>query len=101
MIVNLALAVLLFLTPPAASWAWDLRFRYRPWTPRFYQGWAMGAGSECIVLMIEGQWNWVSLSAPASLALALVLWWLSRRKGKKKALRALSAKARARLAAMV
>jgi hypothetical protein len=78
--------------------------RRRPsWTPAFFADWACcgacGTAGSVFAAVGSGGWLYVA-SWGASALLGLILWWLSRR-NRKRSLKLLGAKARARLAAMV
>jgi hypothetical protein len=83
--------------PPASSWVWGrVRRRYRA---RFYQGWIGAAVGGGVTWAIQGQWLWAAIDM-ANVGVAVVLWWLSRRR-RKRAPRAYGAKSRALVAALV
>lgn len=67
--------------------------------PWFYFQWTCAALGGFVSALLSGEWTHVA-GWGASALLALVLWWWSRRK-RKRSLKALGHKARARLAAMV
>lgn len=67
--------------------------RHRLRTARFYGRWAVIAGSEVLFSLPFRSWEWTAGDA-LSFVVALILWWLSRRK-RKRAAKMLGAKARA------
>jgi len=89
-----------FASPPAfARWI----FRAQPGTTRFYGEWACAGfcGVPGSALTAHGAGEWATVAAWGVSGLTgLVLWWWSRRK-RKRSLKAIGGKARARLAAMV
>jgi hypothetical protein len=84
--------------PPLVSVAWGQAWRIRGRHWAFYRGWGWAAGGGAVGYAISGAWNWAGLDA-ANALLAVILWWLSRRK-RKRALRTLGAKSRALVAAL-
>lgn len=91
-------AVTVTVVPPAASAFWG-QFFFGNWRRGLYLGWIYGAMLEAIAYAIEGAWVW-SLVCYGNAALALFLWWLSRRR-RKRAPRHYGAKSKAMLAALV
>jgi hypothetical protein len=79
------------------------RFVVRARGTRFFSSWAFAgfcaAGTGSLGALVGGGWPNIA-GFGASGLLGLVLWWNSRRKGRRKALRLLGGKARAVLAAM-
>jgi hypothetical protein len=83
--------------PPFASYAWCRALkRLRGW---FWQGWIWSASLGGVTWAIQGQWPWAVLDA-ANAGVAIVLWWLSRRR-RKRAPRAYGEKSAALVAALV
>jgi peptidoglycan/LPS O-acetylase OafA/YrhL len=92
-----------FTIPPLCALATGCLSRPRRTRQQFLLTWAsFGAVDAALTAAAipPGRYWLYPASFGASALLALVLWWLSRRKGKRKALKALGNKARARLAAM-
>lgn len=98
MIVTVLLSVLSFALPPLYVRLMRLAMGLPVRCPRFFSHWALGAAGMTAGTVIAGAWP-EAASSGASVLLALVLWWYSRRK-RKRSLRQLGNKARARLAAM-
>jgi len=91
-----------FAFPPAFA-----RFALRApaGSTRFFGEWACAGFCGAVTgsaLAASGAGEWVLAAAWGTSGVAgLVLWWHSRRKGKRKALKAIGGKAKARLAAML
>jgi len=98
LIQNIALVT---VAPPAFSWIWEQAFRrlLRRANGRFYQGWIGAAIAGGIGFAISREWLWFMLAA-ANAGVAIVLWWLSRRR-RKRAPRAYGEKSAALVAALV
>ncbi len=75
------------LTAPVRSW------------PRFYFSWALTGGTVTVIALIGRLWP-AMLAALAGTAVAVIAWWLSRRR-RKRAPRMYGAKSRALVAACV
>jgi hypothetical protein len=93
--------VLVTVAPPVLSWLWQqvLGRVLRGVRFRFYQGWIGAAVSGGFGFAWDRQWLWFLLAA-ANAGVAIVLWWLSRRR-RKRAPRAYGAKSAALVAALV
>lgn len=104
MIVVILIAAWAFAFPPLLTLAGRLVLHLPVRSPRFFPHWAQAAAGglafSLIGCLASGETWTYPASSGASGLLALILWWLSRRK-RKRSLKALGHKARARLAAML
>jgi len=94
LILNIALVIVI---PP--GWSWLCGRLVRRYRANFYQGRIGAAIGDALASAFYQQWLWVLLAA-ANAGVAIVLWWLSRRR-RKRAPRSYGAKSRALVAALV
>jgi hypothetical protein len=99
-VITILFAVVSFAFPPLFT---RCVMRVPVKSPQFFMRWALGGFggmvTSGIAAVFDGGWLYTAAYGASGL-LGLILWWWSRRK-RKRSLRALGAKARARLAAMV
>lgn len=88
--------------PPLLSWFWWQKLvpsLGMPSVPPWVIGWFLSAGTIAGAFLIARHWE-CAAGAGLSALTALVVWWWRRRKNRRKALRSLGNKAKARLEAM-
>jgi hypothetical protein len=96
---TLAYVIVVTAGPPlgSACAAWWVPPR-RDWR-FFYRGWITAGIAETVIALVSGQWP-VMLAALAGTAVAVVAWWLSRRR-RRRVPRAYGTKSKALVAALV
>lgn len=93
--VSAVLEFALGATCPAAGWALGCKMAGMGFRlPLTFAVWCAGASATSVLEAVTGSPWWAAGSALSALV-ALVLWWLSRRKGRKRAAKLTGAKARA------
>jgi len=96
----LAAVVISFAVPPAVASGLQRAQGMQAAGTGFYRQWLSAAAGAGAVAAALRDWPAVASFAVSGM-LALILWWLSRRRKRKRAVKALGHKARARLAAMI
>lgn len=99
MTASILIAAGIFAFPPLFTLTLSLSMRLPVRGRWFLLQWAAGGTGGMLASLGQGDWRDAAAFGSSGL-LALILWWRSRRKRRKRSLKALGHKARARLAAM-
>lgn len=92
--VMTALTVAFLLWPPLCPALPFFLYREKPPVPAWYLQWAGLAAFNAGMALALGYW-WPAAASALSGVVALLLWWRSRRKGRKRAGKLIGAKSRA------
>lgn len=87
------------VSPPGASLFWVALLRMLGFRGSFCAGWIGAIAGTGTVALLQPDWAEICGLA-VSTVIAVAVWWWRRRKDRRKALAAMGAKARARIAAM-